>query len=155
MEATMKASDIMTSDPAVVTPDDPIARAAEIMRDQDIGLVPVVDDRSRMNLAGVITDRDIAIRCVAERHDSRCRVRDHMTANRIDTVRPDTDLREVATKMETERVRRIPVVDERNRLQGIIAQADIARKVGPSDPGLVEQVLERISEPSRVGERMR
>ncbi len=148
LEAAMKARDIMTPNPSVVTPDDPISRAAEIMRDHDVGLVPVVDDRSRMILEGVITDRDIAVRCVAQHHDSRCRVRDHMTADRVETVRPDVDLREVVSKMEADRVRRIPVVDERNRLQGIIAQADIARKVGPSDPALVEEVLERISEPS-------
>jgi CBS domain-containing protein len=148
LEAAMKARDIMTPNPSVVTPDDLISRAAEIMRDHDVGLVPVVDDRSRMTLEGVITDRDIAIRCVAQHHDTRCRVRDHMTADHIDTVSPDVDVRDVVNKMEADRVRRIPVVDERNRLQGIIAQADIARKVGPSDPALVEEVLERISQPS-------
>jgi len=64
----MKAREMMTSHPEVVTPKDPISRAAGIMRDRDIGMVPVVDDTSRMSLVGVITDRDIAVRHVADGH---------------------------------------------------------------------------------------
>ncbi|HUF27005.1 MAG TPA: CBS domain-containing protein [Gemmatimonadaceae bacterium] len=62
----MKARDIMTRDPAVVTPDEPVSRAAELMKQRDIGMIPVVNDRSHMRLEGVLTDRDIAIRFVAE-----------------------------------------------------------------------------------------
>ena len=143
----MKARDIMTPNPAVVTPDAPVARAAEIMRDLEVGVVPVVDDVSRMRLEGVLTDRDIAVRCVAQRHDAKCLVRDHMTARNIDTVTPDADVTEVIAKMEQDRVRRIPVVDEAKRLVGIIAQADLAVKLGPKEPLEVEHMLERVSEP--------
>jgi CBS domain-containing protein len=143
----MKARDIMTPAPAVVTPDAPIVRAAEIMRDLEVGIVPVVDDVSRMRLEGVLTDRDIAVRCVAQRHDAKCLVRDHMTARNIDTVTPDADVTEVIAKMEQDRVRRIPVVDEAKRLVGIIAQADLAVKLGPKEPLEVEHMLERVSEP--------
>jgi CBS domain-containing protein len=144
---TMKARDIMTANPAVVTPDAPIAQAAGIMRDLDVGIVPVVDDTSSMHLEGVITDRDIAVRCVAQRHAPTCHVSDHMTARNIDTVTPDADIGEVIAMMEQERVRRIPVVDEARRLVGIIAQADLALKLGPIEPLEVEKVLERVSEP--------
>jgi CBS domain-containing protein len=143
----MKARDIMTPNPVVVTPDAPISRAAEVMRDLDVGIVPVVDDLARMQLAGVLTDRDIAVRCVAQRHDPTCLVRDHMTATHIDTVTPDVDISEVIAKMELDRVRRIPVVGENNRLVGIIAQADLAVKLGPKEPLEVEHMLERVSEP--------
>ena len=143
----MKARDIMTPNPAVVTPDMPIARAAEIMRDLDVGIVPVVDDVSRMHLEGVITDRDIAVRCVAQKHDAKCRVSDHMTAHAIDTVGPDASVADVIAKMEQDRVRRIPVVDETKRVVGIIAQADLAVKLGPREPLEVEHMLERVSEP--------
>ena len=143
----MKARDIMTPNPAVVTPDAPVSRAAEVMRDLDVGIVPIVDDLASMQLAGVITDRDIAVRCVAQGHDADCRVRDHMTAHAIDTVGPDADVSEVIAKMEGGRVRRIPVVGEERRLVGIIAQADLAVKLGPKEPLEVEHMLERVSEP--------
>lgn len=143
----MKARDIMTPNPAVVTPDAPISRAAEIMRDLDVGIVPVVDDVSSMRLEGVLTDRDIAVRCVALRHDPNCRVADHMSARNIDTARPDADIGDVIAKMEKDRVRRIPIVDEHKRLVGIIAQADLAVKLGPKEPREVEHLLERVSEP--------
>lgn len=147
----MRVRDIMTANPQVVTPDEPLARAAEIMRDRDVGFVPVVDDRSHMHLKGVITDRDIAVRCVAEQHEPRCRVRDHMTSNHVGTVRADADVSDAVATMERDRVRRIPVVDERDRLTGIVAQADLARKVGPNNPAVVEHVLERVSEPGHGG----
>jgi CBS domain-containing protein len=70
-----------------------------------------------------------------------------MTARNIDTVTPDADIGEVIAMMEQERVRRIPVVDEAKRLVGIIAQADLALKLGPIEPLEVEKVLERVSEP--------
>jgi CBS domain-containing protein len=147
VEVQMKARDIMTPDPSVVTPQQPIAHAAEIMRERDVGMVPVVDDVSNMRLEGVLTDRDIAVRCVAFGHDGSCKVQDHMTTDDLDVVRADADISEVVTRMETDRVRRIPVVADGARVVGIIAQADLALKLGPKDPTLVEEVLERISEP--------
>lgn len=143
----MKAREIMTRDPQVVTADDPVSRAAEIMRDIDVGIVPVVDDRSSMRLRGVITDRDIAVRHVAERHQQDCRVGDHMTGGRLDTVDPDADAHEVTERMRRDQVRRIPVV-EGDRLVGIIAQADVAVGLGPREPQEVEQTLEQISKPA-------
>lgn len=143
----MKARDIMTAMPAVVTPDAPVFRAAEIMRDLDVGLVPVVDELSNMQVDGVITDRDIAVRCVALRHDVGCQVKDHMTTGHIDTVRPDAAVSEVIERMAQDRVRRILVVDEDDRLVGIIAQADVAVKIGPKEPLEVEHMLEQVSEP--------
>lgn len=144
----MKARDIMTHNPSVVTPNDPIARAAEIMRERDVGIVPVVDDPSNMRLEGVLTDRDIAVRCVAAGHDGRCRVQDHMTADGLDVVREDADLDQVINRMETDQVRRIPVVADGERLVGIIAQADLAVKLGPKDPTMVEEMLQKVSEPA-------
>ncbi len=144
----MKARDIMTSNPAVVTPDEPIKRAAELMRERDVGLIPVVSDRADMQLQGVVTDRDIAVRCVAAGHGGTCKVRDHMTTDRIGTVKVDADIDEVIHKMEKDKVRRIPVTEDGNRLTGIIAQADLALRLGPKEPLRVEEVLEAVSAPS-------
>lgn len=143
----MQARDIMTPEPMFVTPRDPVAKAAGIMRDFDVGIVPVVDSADTMRVEGVITDRDIAVRCVAERHDGRCEVARHMTTDHLDTVQPDADVERIVAGMERDRVRRVLVVDGRNHLVGIVAQADIARALGPVKPMLVEELLEAVSTP--------
>jgi CBS domain-containing protein len=143
----MKAREIMTSDPQVVTPDDTISRAAQIMRESDVGIVPVVDDANSRRLRGVITDRDIAIRHVADHHTDDCRVRDHMS-DRLLKASPDDDVRRVLDTMQREQVRRMPVVEDDDRLVGIIAQADIAVDVGPDQPREVQKTVEEISRPA-------
>jgi len=141
----MRARDIMTPNPLVVTPSDPVSRAAEIMRDAEIGIVPVVDDRERRRLVGVITDRDIAVRCVASQHIPACEVSLHMSGEHLCTVKPDDDVANVLASMTHDRVRRIPVVADDNRLIGMISQADLATKLGPEHPLEVEKVLESVS----------
>src|SRR5258708_6183925 len=103
---TMKARQIMTTDPAVVVEDEPISRAACIMRDREIGMVPVVRDRNSMTLTGVITDRDITIQHVAEMCDEDCEVRTHMSDG-IATVTADDDVAAVLEMMQSRQVRRI------------------------------------------------
>jgi CBS domain-containing protein len=142
----MKARDIMTANPECVTREDSLQRAAEIMRDVDVGAVPVVDDRNSMRLVGVITDRDITVRHVAGDNGENCRVGDHMTSGRLFTVSPDDEADHVLDRMKAEQVRRIPVV-EGERIVGIIAQADVATE-GFSDAETGE-VVEKISEPGR------
>ncbi len=141
----MKAREVMTPNPQVVTREDGLADAARIMRSADTGFVPVVDDRSSMRLSGVITDRDIAIRHVADDHPNECKVGDHMSGS-IRSVGPDDDVKDVMSLMKSEQVRRVPVV-ENDRIVGIIAQADLAtRDVGDRKVG---DTVEKISEPSR------
>jgi CBS domain-containing protein len=142
----MKARELMTKDPAVVTPDEPVTRAAQIMRDENVGSVPVVDDRGSMRLRGLITDRDIAVRHVAEAHGSSCRVSDELTAGPLKTVTPETDAHDVLELMKREQVRRVPVV-QGDRLVGIIAQADVAHD---QDATAVGKVVERISDPRKT-----
>jgi CBS domain-containing protein len=145
----MKAREIMTPHPEAVTPSDLVQRAAEIMRDLDVGFVPIVNDRTSMQLKGVITDRDIAVRHVAAGHPRECKVHEHMTAERIATVGPDASLDEVLDAMKRAQVRRIPVVEGDGRIVGVIAQADVAVKEAPSHPGEVAQTVEKISEPAK------
>lgn len=144
----MKAREIMTRDPECVTREDTIQRAAQIMRELNVGFVPVVDDRNSMRLTGVITDRDIAIRHVADQHDGECRVGDDMTGGDVSCVTPDSDVREVLRTMQRDQIRRVPVVEgDERRLVGVIAQADIATEnVGDREVG---ETVERISEPGK------
>lgn len=141
----MKARELMTKDPTVLTPDEPVSRAAQIMRDHNVGVVPIVEDRSSMKLRGLITDRDIAIRHVAEAHNADCRVSDELSSGPLKTVSPETDAHDVMELMKREQVRRVPVV-QGERLVGIIAQADIAAEERPENVG---KVVERISEPGK------
>jgi CBS domain-containing protein len=140
----VKVQDVMTPNPRSVTPDTPVREAARIMKDEDVGIIPVVDEGSR-RLVGVITDRDIAVRIVAEGGDVNAKVRDVMSSGKITTCRPDEDIDEVMDAMASEQVRRIPIVDERGSLVGIVAQADIVRKA--ADDHKAEETVERISEP--------
>jgi len=141
----MRARDIMTSNPLVVTGEDTISHAAEIMRDAEVGIVPVVDDREHRRLIGVLTDRDIAVRCVSHKHVPACDVRLHMSGDHLYTVAPDDDVDRVIEAMAHDQVRRIPVVADDGRLIGMISQADLATKVGPDHPLDVERVLESVS----------
>ena len=141
----MKAREIMTASPVAVKPGDTVQRAADIMRELNIGAVPVVEDLTSNRLAGIITDRDITTRCTAKGHTPTCFVRQHMTATPLQTIHPDDDVSEVFEEMERAQVRRIPVVTPGGTLVGIIAQADLATKVGPAQPGKIEELLEYVS----------
>lgn len=141
----MKIQDVMTKNPATVTPDAPATEAARIMKDEDVGVVPVVENNESRKLVGVITDRDLAIRLVAEGRDGQTRVRDAMSSGHLHTGRADDDLDKAMEQMAREQVRRIPVVDERGALVGIVSQADIVRKA--RDERKAEETIERISEP--------
>lgn len=141
----MRARYLMTAFPAFTTPEDEIAKAAGVMRDREVGMLPVVEDEHGMRLVGVITDRDMAVRCLAEHHDGKCPVRAHMTSGALATVEPDDDVSMVLQLMSRAQVRRLPVVDDQQRLLGVIAQADILRKLAPEHPRDVIDVLEDIS----------
>ena len=142
----MKARELMTPDPEVVTPEDPVSRAAQIMRDYDVGIVPVVSDSNSRNLIGVITDRDIACRHVADAHTEDCTVASHMTRDDIETVDETDDSATILDAMKRREVRRLPVTNN-GKLVGVIAQADIASTNEiPKDQ--VADVVKKVSEPA-------
>lgn len=136
----MNVSDLMTADPACCRPSDTIQAAAQMMLDRDCGQIPVVDEGGR--LVGVITDRDIACRCVAEGKSSDAKVSDAMSRDVV-TAAPDEDLESCCAKMEDRQVRRLPVIDEAGCCCGIISQADVATNANREVTGdLVRQVSE-------------
>jgi CBS domain-containing protein len=134
----MNIRDVMTSNPQSVSPNDTIQSAARIMRDEDTGAVPVVDNGRPV---GILTDRDIVVRAVADGELDR-RVRD-IVSGEIVTVRPDTSTQEAARLMSDHQVRRLPVV-ENDRLVGIVSIGDLAVKDTPEKH--VGQALQNISE---------
>jgi CBS domain-containing protein len=141
----MRIQDIMTKNPSWITADATVREAAQVMSRENVGMVPVVDGESSKKLVGVVTDRDIAIRCVAEGKDGSCRVRDVMSSNKLATCTESDDVANVMQAMQTEKVRRIPIVDERGSLVGIVSQADVVRKA--NDSREAERTVEVISQP--------
>ena len=122
----MKIQDIMTKDPSCVTADASVREAAQVMKREDVGIVPVVDGQSGRRLVGVVTDRDIVCRVVAEGKNPSAYPAEHCMTSRVVTVAQDAPLNEVLTTMEKHQVRRVPVVDDRGGCVGMISQADVA-----------------------------
>jgi CBS domain-containing protein len=145
----MVARDLMTPNPHVVTGSEPVSHVARLMRDLDIGMIPIVDDAAHRHPRGVITDRDVLVRCVAERHEMDRPVEQFMSGGHLVAVSPDAGMQEVLQSMARGQVRRLIVV-ENGRIVGVISQADLLLRLGSRDPLRVEQALERISEPRPV-----
>jgi CBS domain-containing protein len=141
----MKAQDIMARDPRCVTPRTSIQEAARLMKSEDVGALPVVESDGSRTLVGIVTDRDIAIRAVADGRDiGSVTVRDVMS-NSAKTANASDDVDEVMKVMGREQVRRIPIVDDRNQLVGIVSQADFVLKA--KSDARSERTVEKISEP--------
>jgi CBS domain-containing protein len=122
-----------------VTLETPISEAAQLMESEDVGSLPVLEGDE---LAGMITDRDIVIRAVAKGKDPRGMPVREVASRELVTVYADDDLANALQKMASEQVRRLPVVDEENRLVGVLAQADVA--LGAKEKA-VGEVVEEIS----------
>ncbi len=131
----------MTPYTTSVDPDTTVLDAARIMRQEDVGSLPVVQDE---RVLGIITDRDIATRVVAEGKDPQTQTVAAIASREVVTVGPDQQLAEALQLMARHQVRRLPVVDEGHRLVGILAQADVALVASPESTGLV---IGEISEP--------
>lgn len=136
----MKIREIMTTNIKVAEPDDTLDEIAIMMRDQDVGAIPVVDDGE---LIGIITDRDIVLRCVAESKDPSEIAADEIISGDLQTVEPDDDIEQALRIMSEKQIRRLPVVDE-GTLVGMVSLGDLAVKTDDED--LVADTLEDVSD---------
>ena len=136
----MKVSDVMSRDVAVASPTESIRNAAKVMAKIDAGILPVGEND---RLVGVITDRDIAVRAVAQGKAPTTKVRDIMSEEVLYCF-DDQDLEEVAQNMSEMKIRRLPVVNREKRLVGIISLGDLARN---EDTGTTGATVSHISEP--------
>ena len=135
----MKVSEVMTRDVQTIRPDQPVQQAASFMLSADAGSIPVTDgDR----LIGMITDRDIAVRGVAKGYGPDTPVRELMTDDVI-CARHDDDVDDVASRMSEAQVRRLPVIDDKERLCGIVSLGDLSRE---ADEDAASEALEGVSE---------
>jgi CBS domain-containing protein len=130
----------MTSNPCAIDADKPVSYAAKMMKQEDVGLAPIVEgDR----LVGTVTDRDIVTRVIAEGRDpNSTSVRDIASTDLV-TIDPQQELGEALQLMAQHQVRRLPVVEEDGRLVGVVAQADVAEHAPSSETGrMVEEISE-------------
>ena len=133
--------DVMTSNPCTIDAGKSVAYAAKMMQDEDVGLAPIVEGDK---LIGMLTDRDIAIRVVAEgRNPDQVKVAD-VASKQVVTIDPQQDLEDALRIMAKHQVRRLAVVEEDGKLVGVVAQADIAREGDDKQTGeLVEEISSR------------
>ncbi|MEJ7849418.1 MAG: CBS domain-containing protein [Pyrinomonadaceae bacterium] len=145
----MQVREIMTPNPACCTPDSTLQEVAQLMKQKDCGLIPVVNSHSDMRPVGTITDRDITIRTVAASHNPiNMKAADIMTSN-LSTVKPEMSVEECFNVMEDREIRRVLVVDDKGKCCGIVAQADVVQS--GANPVRTNKVIREISEsaPSR------
>jgi CBS domain-containing protein len=140
----MQCSEIMTKNPEFCLPSDTVIKAAQLMKSEDVGPIPIVADKDGKKLAGIVTDRDLTIKVIAEARDpNTTRLEDVMSDNVV-TCNENDDIDTALKLMEENQVRRIPVVGKNDQLLGIIAQADVATRLGQT--GKTGRVVEQISE---------
>ena len=139
-----KCKEVMTKNPVCCVPDDLVAKAAELMKSENIGSIPVIENEQTHKLIGIVTDRDLALKIVAERRDVKSTKVEAVMTRKVVTCRAEDDLQKALDAMSEHQLRRIPVVDNDNQVVGIIAQADVATRV--NQPEKTAEMVKEISQ---------
>ncbi|MCP9210149.1 CBS domain-containing protein [Streptomyces cucumeris] len=134
-----KAADIMHPGAQWIPATESLDRAAQLMRELNVGALPVSDSNER--LCGILTDRDIVVGCVARGGDASRMTAGDLAKGTPRWISADADVSEVLREMEEHRIRRLPVIDKNKRLVGMISEADLARHLSDQQIGeFVEKV---------------
>ena len=147
----MQVNDIMTENPACCTADTNLQEVARLMVENDCGCIPVVEDEETMRPVGVVTDRDITCRCVAEGRNPLEITAGDIMSSPVVTTTPETSVEDCCGVMEENQVRRVPVVDARGGCCGIVAQADLALK---TEEQKTAEVVREVSQPTPTASRV-
>jgi len=140
--------DVMTSNPICCLPTDTVVMVAEIMKNANIGPIPVIENAETRKLVGIITDRDLALRIVGEGRDAKSTRVEAVMTRKVVTCRDDDDLQIALNAMSKHQLRRIIIVDKANKVMGIISQADVATRVNQS-----EKTAEMVKDISQATEK--
>jgi CBS domain-containing protein len=146
----MKVKDVMTDHPICCLATDSAQQVASALRDQNIGSLPVVSDKTTMLLEGIITDRDLCCAILAEGLDPQTPIRSFVTPQPV-TCREEDDIEGCELAMQEHQIRRIPVVDSSGACIGMVAQADVALM---EEPEKMYKTVAEISQPSKQSPRM-
>jgi len=139
-----KCNEVMTKDPVYCLPNDSVVKAAELMKSENIGSIPVIENKQSQKLVGIVTDRDLALRIVAGALDARSTTVESVMTHQVVTCHANDDLQKALDAMAEHQLRRIPVVDNDNKIVGIIAQADVATRA--DQPEKTAEVVKEISQ---------
>lgn len=123
-----KCADVMTKNPVACLPTDLAVKAAGLMKSENVGSIPVIESEQSKVLVGIVTDRDLALKIVAEGLDPKSMKVESVMTHQVVTCHAEDDLQKALDSMSENQVRRIPVVDQENKILGIISQADVATR---------------------------
>ena len=139
-----KCNEVMTKNPLCCLPEDLVTKAAGLMKSENIGSIPVVEDEQTRKLVGIVTDRDLTLKIVAEGLDAKSTKVEAVMTRKVVTCRAEDDLQKALDAMAENQLRRIPVVDGDHKIVGIIAQADVATRV--DQPQKTAEMVKEISQ---------
>jgi CBS domain-containing protein len=139
-----KCNEVMTKDPVCCLPSAMVAEAAGLMKIENIGSIPVIENEQTKKLVGIVTDRDLTLKIVAEGRDAKSTKVEAVMTRKVVTCRAEDDLQKALDAMSAHQLRRIPVVDNDNKILGIIAQADVATRV--NQPEKTAEMVKQISQ---------
>ena len=142
-----KCKEVMTKDPIYCLPSNMASEAAELMRKEHIGSVLVIDSEQSKKLVGIVTDRDLALKVVADGLDAKSTKVEAVMTHKVITRRSNNDLQKALNSMAKYQLRRIPIVDKDNMILGIIAQADVATRV--DHPRKTAAMMKEVSQADR------
>jgi CBS domain-containing protein len=150
----MRVKNVMTKNPSCCVPSDPAPRAASIMRDEDTGIVPVIDNEQSQRIVGVVTDRDLCMTVVAESRDPATVAVEQCMTTVVVTCMPGDAVEKATELMKENQIRRVIVVDEQRRLQGIVSMADLVER---ADLKVTEahDTLKKVSSPNTAPSKPR
>jgi CBS domain-containing protein len=139
-----KCEDVMTKNPVCCLPNDMVAKVAQLMKRENIGSIPVIENEQTNKLIGIVTDRDLTLKIVAEGRDAKSTKVEAVMTRKVMTCHAEDDLQKALDEMSGHQLRRIPVVDSDNKILGIIAQADVATRV--NQPEKTAEMVKQISQ---------
>jgi CBS domain-containing protein len=139
-----KCNEVMTKNPVCCQPDDMVVKVAQLMQRENIGSIPVIENEQTQKLVGIVTDRDLALKIVAKGQDAKSTKVEAVMTRKVVTCRVGDDLQKALDAMAEHQLRRIPIVDNDNKVVGIIAQADVATRV--NQPEKTATMVKEISQ---------
>jgi CBS domain-containing protein len=139
-----KCNEVMTKNPACCLQNDTVSKAAKLMKSENVGVIPVVENEKTKKLVGIVTDRDLTLKIVAEGLDAKATKVEVAMTHKVVTCLAEDDLQKALDAMAKHQLRRIPIVDVNNQVVGIIAQADVATRV--DQPEKTAEIVKEISQ---------
>lgn len=138
-----KCKEVMTKNPVACLPTDMVAKAAGLMKSEDVGAIPIIENEQTRVLVGIVTDRDLTLKIVAAGLDTKSTKVESVMTRQVVTCHAKDDLQTALDSMSKNQVRRIPVVNKENKILGIITQADVATRI--KHPKRVAKMVRNIS----------